>query len=166
MLLTSFFPSFHSGTSRPPVPPKAQAYMMGSTGCPMSCQSANQPGAGPCCPEAPACIPGITRLPDSSGSALPSHSSSPQTGLCSCSCLHVLSVVGVWSLALWAQRGLLSCLLGPVEGLPGQGPFFQRRSRDLGFLLFFSVWGVPLGPGCGGESEGSGWCYDVELDIE
>ncbi|EHB08669.1 ADP-ribosylation factor 5 [Heterocephalus glaber] len=79
------------------------------------------------------------------------HSSSPQTGLCSCSCLHVLSVVGAWSPALWAQRGPPSCLLGPVEGLPGQGPLFQKRSRNLGLLLFFSVWAAPLGPGLGGK---------------
>lgn len=72
LLLTSFFPFPHSGTSRPPVPPKVQACTMGWTGCPTSCRSANPPGAGPCCPEAPACITGMTRLPDSSGSALPS----------------------------------------------------------------------------------------------
>lgn len=76
LLLISFFPLPHSGTSKPPVPPKVQAYTMGWTGCPMSFRSANQPGAGSCCPEAPACIPRMIGLLDSSGSALPSCPSS------------------------------------------------------------------------------------------
>lgn len=60
-------------------------------------------------------------------------------------------VAGAWSLALWVQRALLSCLLGPVEGLPGHGPLQQGRSRDLDLIsFFFSVLGVPLGPGLGG----------------
>lgn len=90
-------------------------------------------------------------------------------------------VVGAWSLALWAQRALLSCLLGPVDGLPGQGPLFQGRSRDLDliwfwfwffdfffffFFLFFCFGGTLGARFWGEESEGSGWCYDVELDIE
>ena len=58
LVLIYFSLSSYSGTSRPPALPKAQACMMGWTGCPMSCQSVSQPGAGPCCPEAPACIPG------------------------------------------------------------------------------------------------------------
>lgn len=67
------------------------------------------------------------------------------------------------------QRALLSCLLGPVEGLPGQGPLQQGRSRDLdliSFFFFFLFRVYPWGQVWGEESEGSGWCYDVELDIE
>lgn len=144
LLLTSFFPSPHSGTSRPPVPPKAQACTMGWTGCLMSCRSASQPGAGPCCPEAPACIPGMTRLPDSSGSALPSHSSSPaDTGLCSC--LHVLSLVGAWSLALWARRDPLSCLLGPVEGASRAKSPSSRGGAGIWVYLCFFHFGCTLG---------------------
>lgn len=140
------------------MPPKAQACMMVWTGCPMSYQSASQPGAGPCCPEAPACIPG---WPDSrTPQAVPFLPTFPPHRQASApvpACMLSL-VVGAWSLALWAQRVLLSCLLGPVEGLPGQGPLFQGRSRDLDlisfwfwFFWFFSVLGVPLGPGMGGE---------------
>lgn len=44
-------------------------------------------------------------------------------------------VVGAWSLALWAQRVLLSCLLGPVEGLPGQGPPLPGEEQGSGFNL-------------------------------
>lgn len=166
LLLISFFPPPHSGTSRPPVPPRAQACTTGWTGCPTSCQSASQPGAGPCCPEAPACI--IPGGPDSrtpQAVPFPPSSSSPEdTG--HCSCLHVLSLLGAWSLALWAWRDLISCLLGPVErGFQGQGPFFQKRSRDLGLVFFLPFRVYPLGQvGRGGE--GSGWCYDVALDIE
>lgn len=152
LILTSFFPPPHSGTSRPPVPPKAQAYMMGWTGCPMSCLSANQPGAGPCCPEAPACIPGITRLPDSSGSALPSCSSShTDTGLCSCpSCLHVLSVVGAWSLVLWAGRGPLCCLLGPVEGASRTKTLSSRGGAGTWVYFYLFHFGHTLGARWGG----------------
>lgn len=151
-LLTSFFPSPPSGTSRPPVPPKAQAYTMGWTGCPMSCLSANQPGAGPCCPEAPACIPGITRLPDSSGSALPSCSSShrhrplllPLPPACSLCC---------WSLEPCSPGTEGSTLLSAGtcgRGFQDRDPFFQRRSRDLGLLLFVPFWAYPWGQ-VGGE---------------
>lgn len=167
LLLTSFFPSPHSGMSRPPVPPKAQACTMGWTGCPMSCQSANRPGAGPCCPEAPACIPGMPRLPDSSGSVLPH-----------CSCFHrhrPLLLLLLPACSLWCGS-LEPCSLGMEESalLPagtcardfqGQGPFFQMRSRDLGLLLFFAFWACPWGQ-VGREGKGSGWCYDVALDIE
>lgn len=135
----------HSGTSRPPVPPKAQACMMGWTGCPMSCQSAKQAGASPCCPEAPACIPGMPRLPDSSGSAPPSCSSSHRHRslllplLPACSLCH-------WSLEPCSPGMEGSTLLpaGTCErDFQGRGPFFQRRSRDLGSLLFFPFWVYP-----------------------
>uniref|UniRef100_F7DH64 ADP ribosylation factor 5 n=1 Tax=Equus caballus TaxID=9796 RepID=F7DH64_HORSE len=121
-----------------------QACTTGWTGCLMSCRSASQPGAGPCCPEAPACIPGMTRLPDSSGSALPSHSSSPaDTGLCSC--LHVLSLVGAWSLALWAGRDPLSCLLGPVEGASRAKSPSSRGGAGIWVYLCFFHFGCTLG---------------------
>ena len=94
----------------------------------------------------------------------PSSSSPADTG--HCSCLHALSLLGAWSPTLWARRDLISCPLGPVErGFQGQGPFFQKRSRDPGLVFFLPFRVYPLGQvGRGGE--GSRWCYDVALDIE
>lgn len=125
--------------------------MMGWTGCPMSCQSASQPGAGPCCPEAPACIPG---LPDSrTPQAVPSLPTLPphrQVSAPAPACMFSL-VAGAWSLALWVQKALLSCLLGPVEGLPGQGPLQQGGSRDLNLISFFFCFRCTLGARFGGR---------------
>ncbi|EAW83631.1 ADP-ribosylation factor 5, isoform CRA_b, partial [Homo sapiens] len=99
----------------------------------------------------------MTRLPDSSGSALSSHFSSPiATGLCSCSCLHVLSVVGAWSLALWAQRGPLSCLLGPMEGASWPRPPLPEEEQGSGFPFFFLFWVYSRGQVGRGKVRASG----------
>ena len=58
--------------------------------------------------------------------------------LCSCFWLQILSLVGAWSPSLWAWKGLLSYLLQPVQrGFQGQGPFLQRRNRNLESFFFF-----------------------------
>nr|XP_013013837.1 ADP-ribosylation factor 5 [Cavia porcellus] len=154
------------GTSRPPVQLKAQACMMGWTGCPMSCQSANKPGAGPCCPEAPVCIPGKTRLSDSSGSALAS-STLPPTDR------PLLLLLPACSLCRWSPE---PCSLG-IEGstlLPAgtygraswlRPPFPEEEQRS-GFTFVLFCFEYTLGARFRGESEGCGWCYDVKLDIE
>lgn len=85
--------------------------------------------------------------------------------LCSCFWLQILSLVGAWSPSLWAWKGLLSYLLQPVQrGFQGQGPFLQRRNRNLEsfFFFFFSLWHTLEEDG-GWEGEGSGhwvvlWC--------
>lgn len=109
--------------------------------------------------------PGMTRVPDSSGSALPSHSSSPtDTGLCSR--LHVLSVIGAWSLAS-GHGGVHSPACWNLwKGPPGLRPLLPEEEQESGFTFVFSILGVPFGGQVGREGEGSGWCYDVALDIE
>lgn len=129
LLLT--FSSSHSGTCRPPVPHRARACTMGWTGCLTSCRSANQPGAGPCFPEAPACVPGVPS-PDCSGGALASLTLAPHTG--PCSCLHVLCR---WSLEPCSLATTGSPLL-PAGVTPGKSFLTEApssrggRSRDLG----------------------------------
>lgn len=64
------------------------------------------------------------------------------------------------------RKDLLSCLLGPAErGSQGQHPFFQRRSWDLGLLLFFPFRVYPWGQ-VRREGEVSRWCRGVILDTE
>lgn len=122
----------------------------------MSCRSANHQGPAPAARKLPRASLGCPNSRTPQAVSVPPAPPPTDSSLCSCSCLHVLCCGSLEPCSLGMEGSTLLPAGTCGRGFQGRGPFFQRRSRDLGLLLFFFHFGYTLGAKWGGKVRAPG----------